>query len=151
MRIMLRLFAIVGTASLITTGTYLGLIVALLPLLEKPNPPRVVQVIVLPVLILAPVSLAAWWIFKKLLSSFPSRVARAVAIAFGVFTPVSLGAAFPLSLIAGAYSEGLLGHPLFGLVGAIVGIVIMTALLGFMPCALTLWVVRRDGGTDQTM
>ena len=148
-RIVLRLLAITGTASLITTGIYFGLIIALLPLLQGPHPPRVVQVIVLPVVVLAPVIVAAWWIFKKLRSNYPPRAARATAIVFGLFTPVSLGVALPLSLLVGAYSEGLGGHPAFGLVGAIIGMVIMTAMLVVVPCAFALWITHRHRGSDQ--
>lgn len=149
-RIVFRLLAITGTASLITTGIYFGLIIALLPLLQRPNPPRVVQVIVLPVVVLVPVIVAAWWIFKRLRSSYPPRAARATAIVFGLFTPVSLGVALPFSLLVGAYSEGLGGHAVFGMAGAIVGIVIMTAMLGFVPCAFALWISHRDRGGHQT-
>jgi hypothetical protein len=149
-RLVFRLLTIIGTASLITTGIYFGLIFLSLPFLQRPNPPRVVQMIVLPVVVLTPVITAAWWIFKKLRSIYPPRVARTIAVVFGLFTPVSLGVAFPLSLLVGAYSEGLGGYPAFGLIGAIVGIVIMTAILGFVPCAFALWITQRDRGGHQT-
>ncbi len=144
MRIMFRLFVIIGTASLIMATIYFGIIFALLPILQRPNPSRAMQMIVLPVVVFAPVGVAAWWIFRRLRSSYSFRTARATAIVFGVFTPVSLAVAFPLSTIAGAYSERLMGHPSFGPSGAFVGIVIMTAFLSFLPCAFTLWIVRRD-------
>jgi hypothetical protein len=149
MRTTFRLFVIVGTASLITTATYFGLILALLPLLQRPSLPRGVQVVALAVVVLTPVGVAAWWISKKLRSDYTARTARAAAIAFGVFTPVSLGVAFPLSAILGAYSEGLAGYPFFGLVGAFVGVVLVTALLSFVPCLFTIWIARRDDGAHQ--
>jgi hypothetical protein len=71
-------------------------------------------------------------------------MARAAAIAFAIFTPVSLGVAFLLSTIVGAYSEGLAGYPLFGFLGAFVA-----ALLSFLPCAFTLGIARHDGGPHQ--
>lgn len=149
MRTTFRLFLIVGVASLITTATYFGLVLALLPILRTPSLPRLVQVPLLVVVVLTPVSLAAWWIFRRLRTNYPVRMARAAAIAFGVFTPLSLGVAFPLSTIVGAYSEGLAGYPIFGFLGAFVGVAIMAALLSFVPCAFTLWIVRHDGGEHQ--
>ena len=148
MRTTLRLFVIVGVASLITTATYFGVVLALLPILRRPNLPRLVQVPLLAVVVLTPVCFAAWWIFKRLRANYPVRTARAAAIAFGVFTPVSLGVAFPLSTIV-AYSEGLAGYPVFGFLGAFVGVVIMAALLSFVPCAFVLWIARHDGGAHQ--
>jgi hypothetical protein len=150
MRITVRLFLIVGAASLITTTAYFGLVLALLPLLQRPILPRLVQVPVLAVVVLTPVVGAAWWMFKKLREYYPVRRARAAAIVFGLFTPVSLGVAFPLSTLAGAYSEGLGRYPFFGLLGAFVGVVIMTALISFIPCAFTIWISRRDGDAYHT-
>jgi hypothetical protein len=149
-RTMLRLFVIVGTASLITGGIYFGVILAFLPLLQRPNPPRMMQVIMLPVVALTPAGVAAWWMFRRLRARYPPRTARVTAIVFAVFTPVSLGAALPLSLLVGAYSEGFAGYTAFGLVGAIVGIVMIIALLGLVPCAVALWVTRRHRGIHQT-
>lgn len=143
MRAMLRLFAIVGISSVITTGVYGALVLMLFPVLQRPNPSWVTQTIVLSILVLTPVVIAAWWMFRKLRLSYPLRTARATAVAFGISTPVALGIAFPLSALVGAYSEKLAGYPVFGLIGAIVGIVVMIALLGFVPCAVALWVTRQ--------
>jgi len=141
-----RLFAIVGAA---TTAAYFGLFFALLPLLRRPNLPRLVEVPVIAVVILTPVAVASWWIFKKLRPDYPWRTARKGAMAFAMFTPVSWGVAFPFSTLVGAYSEALTRLPFFGLVGAFVGVVTMTALLSLVPCAFTLWIDRHDGGVDQ--
>jgi FtsH-binding integral membrane protein len=149
MRTTLRLFVIVGVASLITTATYFGLVLVLLPVLQRPNLPRLAQVPLLAVVVLTPVCIAAWLIFRKLRANYPVRTARAAAIAFAIFTPVSLGVAFPLSTIVGAYSEGLAGYPIFGFLGAFVGVAIIVALLSFLPCAFTLWIARHDGGAHQ--
>lgn len=149
MRTTLRLFVIVGVASLITTATYFGVVLALLPILRRPDLPRLVQVPLLAVVVLTPICLAAWWIFRRLRANYPVRTARAAAIAFGVFTPVSLGVAFPLSTIVGAYSEGLARYPVFGFLGAFVGVAIIAALLSFVPCAFALWIARHDGGAHQ--
>lgn len=149
MRTTLRLFVIVGVASLITTAMYFGVVLALLPILRKPNLPRFVQVPLLAVVILTPVCFAAWWIFRRLRVNYPLRTARAAAIAFGVFTPVSLGVAFPVSAIVGAYSERLTGYPVFGFLGAFMGVAIMAAVLSFVPCAFALWIARRNDEAHQ--
>lgn len=141
-----RLFAIVGAA---TTATYFGLVLALLPLLQRPSLPRLVQVPVLAVVVLTPVAVAVWWIFKKLRPNYSARTARKGAIAFGLFTPVSWGVAFPLSTLSGAALGDWAGIHFFGLVGAFVGVVAMTALLSLVPCAFTLWIERHDGDADQ--
>lgn len=109
-----RLFAIVGAA---TTAAYFGLFFALLPLLRRPNLPRLVEVPVMAVAVLTPVAVASWWIFKKLRPDYPARTARKGAIAFGVFMPVSWGVAFPLSTLVGGCSEFWTGDSFFALVG----------------------------------
>ena len=103
----------------------------------------------LAVVALTPVCFAAWWIFRRLRANYSVPTARATTIAFVVFTPLTLGVAFPLSALFGAYSEGLAGYPVFGLLGAFVGVAIIAALLSFVPCALALWVVRHIGGPRQ--
>lgn len=142
MRATYRLFAIIGAA---TATAYFGLLLALLPLLQKPSLPRFVQVAVQAAAVLTPIGVGAWWIFRKLRPDYPARTARKGAIAFGVFMPVSWGVAFPLSTLVGGYSEDLARLPFFGLVGAFVGVVILTALLSLVPCALMLWIDRHDG------
>lgn len=149
MRNTFRLFAIVGVASLITTTMYFGVILALLPVLRRPNLPRIVQAVVLAVTLATPIGAAAWWIFKKLRPNYSQRTARAAAIAFGLFTPVSLGVGVLLSTIIGAYAEGLAGYPFFGLAGAFLGIVIVTTLLSFVPCVFTLWITHRGEAAHQ--
>lgn len=149
MRTMFRLFTTVGTAAVITTGVYFGIVLALLPLLQRPDPSRLTQIIVLPAVVLIPVGVAVWWIFRRLRSSYSPRTARTTAIVFGLFTPVSLGIAFALSLFVGAYAEGIGGYPAFGLAGAIVGIVIMVALLAFVPCSVASCMTRRTSQPHQ--
>jgi hypothetical protein len=141
-----RLFAIVGAA---TAAAYLGLVSASVPLQQKPSLPRFVQVPMQAVMVLTPIGIAVWWIFKKLRTNYSARTARKGAMAFGVFTPVSWAVAFPLSTLVGAYSEDLARLRFFGLVGAFVGVVVMAALLSLVPCAFTLWIDRHDGDADQ--
>jgi hypothetical protein len=141
-----RLFAIVGAA---TSAVYCGMVLASLPLLQKLGLPRFVQVSIQAVMVLTPIGVAVWWIFKKLRPNYSARTARKGAMAFGVFTPVSWGVAFPLSALVGGYSEFWTGHSFFALVGAFVGVVTMTALLSLVPCAFTLWIERHDGEAHQ--
>ena len=99
-----------------------------------------------------PVGLATAWMFRKLLTVYPKREARAVSIAFGLFTPISLVVSVVLSEITGGYAEAIVGRPSFGLIGAIVGTVAMTALMSFLVCALVFRVTRLaisvEDGTD---
>jgi hypothetical protein len=86
--------------------------------------------------------LAIWWMFHKLRALYTRREARAIATAFGVFTPVSLVLALVLSEISGGYGEWLMGDAWGGLAGAFVGTVAITALLNFMVCWIVLTVTR---------
>jgi hypothetical protein len=86
--------------------------------------------------------LAIWWMFHKLSALYTRREARAIATAFGVFTPVSLVVALVLSEISGGYGELLVGHPWGGLAGAFVGTLAITALLNFIVCWIVLSVTR---------
>jgi len=86
--------------------------------------------------------LAIWWMFHKLRALYTRREARAIATAFGVFTPVSLVLALVLSEISGGYGEWLIGHAWGGFAGAFVGTVAITALLNFIVCWIVLTVTR---------
>jgi hypothetical protein len=137
-----RLFATVGAT---TAAAYFGLTFASVLLLEKSGLPHFVQVSMQAVGVLTPIGVAVWWIYKKLRPDYSARTARKGALAFAVFMPVSWGVAFPLSTLTGAYSEGLARVPFFGLAGAFVGVVILTAVLSLVPCAFMLWIDRHDG------
>ncbi len=137
-----RLFAIVGAA---TSAANFGLVFASVVLLQQPGLPSLVRVPVQAVMVLTPIGIAVWWIFKKLRPNYSARTARKGAMAFAVFTLVSWGVAFPLSTLSGAALGDWAGSHFFGLVGGFVGVVIMTALLSLVPCALTLWIDRHDG------
>jgi hypothetical protein len=81
-----RLFAVVGAA---TAAAYFGLLSASAPLLQELSLPRFVQVCMQAVMVLTPIGVGAWWLFKKLRANYPARTARKGAMAFGLFTPVS--------------------------------------------------------------
>lgn len=52
-----------------------------------------------------PAGIAALWMVRKLRRYLTRREARAVATAFAMFTPISIGIAMVLSEVAGAYAS----------------------------------------------
>jgi hypothetical protein len=138
------LFVAVGKAALITCVC--ALVVGVLSFRIAVT--HVEQEILGAVIAIIPSGIAAWWMFRKLRAHCTRREARAVALTFGVFTPVSLGVALVLAQIPGGYAEALLGGP-FALVGAFAGTVVMTTLLSFLACLLALSVTRRIESFEQ--
>jgi hypothetical protein len=67
--------------------------------------------------------------FRRLRSHWAKREAKAAAIAFGIFAPLSFIVATFLSPITGGYTEMLVGRRFFDLVGAFLGVAVITALL----------------------
>jgi hypothetical protein len=61
----LRLFSVVAVGSLIATALYFGLALGLNALLQRPSVPRTVQGIGVAITVLAPICIAAWWIFRR--------------------------------------------------------------------------------------
>jgi hypothetical protein len=137
MRPAFRLFLVMGQAALIVTATYCALIlVAVWPL--APHVSVGVQVTAGAVGVLAKICFAAWWIFRKLGAYYERREARAAAITFGLFTPVPLGIGLLLGPIVGGYTGIFLGTEsrLIAFSGAVMGIVVMIALMTFVPSLL---------------
>ena len=147
MRNTLRLLLFVAEASLLTITVYFALVLAAAPGLLKSDVPRSAQGVAVVLTVILPIGAAAWWIFRKLCPEYPRREARATAIAFGLFTPISLLIAALFAQIPGGYA-GFLGRP-FGLIGAFLGMVVMTTVLSFVPTVLALWITRRIGRLDQ--
>lgn len=146
-----RLFFVVAVGSLIATVLYFGLALGLAALLQRPSVPQVVQGIGVAVTVLAPICLSAWWIFRKLRAHYTRREARAAAITFGVSTPVLLGIGLLLGPIVGGYTGIFLGTQtrLVAFSGAVLGIVVVIALMTFATGLLALWITRRVEGPDQ--
>jgi hypothetical protein len=134
------LFIVVGKAALMTTlgcfAPLLGLRIAV-----TPGEQQILKATMVFLVVFLPTGISAWWIFQKLQARCTRREARAAATALAVFTPVSLLIAIPLAQIPGGYAA-FLGRP-FGLVGAFVGVVVMTAILNFLVCLFTLSMTRR--------
>lgn len=146
-----RLFLVVAVGSLIATVLYFGLALALAALLQRPSVPWIVQGIGVAVTVLVPICLAASWVFRKLRAHYTRREARAAAITFGVFTPVPLGISLLLGPIVGGYTGIFLGTEsrLVAFSGALMGILVMIALMTFVTSLLALWVTRRIGRANQ--
>ena len=71
-----------------------------------------------------------------------------MSIAFGLFTPISLGVSI-LMPIPGGYAMAP-GVPEFlGLIGLVVGTAVTTALISFLVCALVLRVTRLTISVEQ--
>ena len=133
------LFIAVGKAALIAAIGCFALVLGVLvfKIVMTPGEREILGV----TMAFLPTGVAAWWIFRKLQARYKRREARAVATAFAVFTPVSLLIAIVLSQIPGGYAA-FMGAPFF-LVGAFVGIVVMTTILSFLVCLFTLSMTRR--------
>jgi hypothetical protein len=134
------------SALLVSTGGYVVPFIAV-SMGFKDLINKLVEVLFATVWLVA-LGLAIWWMFHKLRSLSTRREARAIATAFGVFTPVSLVLALVLSEISGGYGEWLVGHPWGGLAGAFVGTVAITALLNFMVCWIVLRLTRLTIGLE---
>jgi hypothetical protein len=78
--------------------------------------------------------------------------AGAAAITFGVFTPVPLAISLLLGPIVGGYTGIFLRTESrwVAFSGAVMGIVVMIALVTFMTSLLAVWITRRIGGVHQT-
>ena len=150
MRDTFRLFVIVGKAALIVTAGCFAMAWSSI-LLGIDTDLKPVRAEILGVLAcFIPVGLATAWMLRKLLTVYPKREARAVSIAFALFTPISLVVSLVLAEITGGYAEALAGRPSFGLIGAIVGTMAITALLSFLVCALVFRVTRLTISVEQS-
>ena len=147
-----RLFLIIAKGSAIATVLYFVLALALAALLQRPSVPRFVQGVGVAVTVLLPICLAAWWIFRRLQGEYTRREARAAAITFGVFTPVPLAISVLLGPIVGGYIGIFLGTEsrLVAFSGAVLGIVVMIALVTFVTSLVAVWVTRHVGAVHQT-
>jgi hypothetical protein len=149
MRDAVRLFVIVGKAALIVTAGAFALVWTSTQLGFDPNLKPVRGEILGALACFIPIGIATAWMLRKLLTVYPRREARAVTIAFGLFTPVSLLVSLILSEITGGYAEALAKQRFFGLIGAFVGCVVITAFLSFLVCALVLRVTRLAISVEQ--
>jgi len=132
---------LVGEASLLAVTAYFVLALAGAENLQKSDVPRSLQAVAVLLTVLLPVCAAGWLLFRRLDRQYEKGNAKAIAITFCVFTPLSLSIAILLASITGGYL-GFLGRP-FGLVGAFAGMVVITTLSSFMACMIAVWIIRR--------
>jgi hypothetical protein len=143
----LRLFIIVGKAALlVTAGTFL-LVLPVVLTGFRPQLTTAEEAALGALMLLVPNGAAVWWASRKLRTVYAKREARALSVAFGVFTPVSLLVALVVSPTFGFF-EPLLGHS-FVFVGVFLGIAALTALLSFLVCALVLRITRLAISVEQ--
>jgi hypothetical protein len=95
-----------------------------------------------------PSGLAAYLLFRRLRNRYNSRAALWTSIVFLIFAPASLLVAIVLAPFPAGHAELLLGSPFF-LVGAFVGMIVITTTLTFGPSLFTLWLSRRGGRAQQ--
>ncbi len=153
----LRLFMVIGQAAFLFTVTCFLLTIVLFLVLVPPGarsgpPPRVPSIgeaITLMAFFVVPAALSFWWIFRKLRAEYPRREALGAAIAFTIFSPVPLLIGLAVGPIVGGYTGISLGteSPLVAFSGAVLGIVVMIALMTFVPSLLALWITRHTSGT----
>ena len=113
---------------------------------RPPAAPSAGQLIALTAVVLLPVGVSAWWIFRKLGVHYPKREARAVTISSATISLLCLPIAIPLAQIPGAYA-GYLGKP-FALVGALVSIAAVIAFATYSMSALLLWFMHRFNAAE---
>lgn len=140
--------AVAASAALLT-ALWWGLVglTALLgfPTGRAPAEPSPGQLAGLAVVLLGPVVLSAWWLFRRLGTHYNRREARAAMVAFALASLPAMAVSAPLAIFPGAYLNRLLTPRIFGLVGAFVGTVAMVTLLTFLACTSALWLARRTG------
>jgi hypothetical protein len=134
-----RLFIVIGEAALFVTCAWIAL--------SFPAVKFAVTVSELEIfagfIAIVPAGLAAWWLFRKLRSHYPRREARAISMAFGFLTPVTLGIGIVLGGFPGGYAETFLGNR-FILVGAFEGAWLIYTALSFAACSFALGLTRQS-------
>lgn len=155
----LRLFLVIGQGAFLFTGACFLLTMVWLFLVAPANarsgpPPRVPsigEVISLVIFFVAPAALGAWWIFRKLRAEYPRRQARGAAIAFAVFSPVALLIGLALGPIVGGHTSNLFAPEsrLVAFSGAVLGIVVIIALMTFVPSLLALRMMGETSDVNQ--
>lgn len=141
MRDAFRLFVIVGRAALIAAGGLFALVLTLSRFGFNADHKSAWAEILVLVACFLPLGVATAWMFRKLRTVYSRREARAVSIAFGIFTPISLGVSI-LVPIPGGYALAPDVPKFLGLVGLVVGTALTTSVLSFLVCALVLRVTR---------
>jgi len=94
--------------------------------------------------VIVPDALAAWWIFRKLLTDRPQNDARRGAIGFAVSAPLVLGIGNVLGMLIGGWAGRLLGSRfILPTLGAFV-----ITLMVLVPSGIVMWLLHPSGGVD---
>jgi ABC-type molybdate transport system permease subunit len=102
------------------------------------QPTAGIEVLLAALWVCLPFGIATWWMFRVLKARYTRRQAKAVGIAFAVFTPVSLGVSMLLAEGAGSF------------IGAIISIAVTNTLLSFAVCLFRLQMTRLNEKIEQT-
>jgi MFS family permease len=138
----LQLTIVVGEAAFIAFAGSIALVLVAVLLGLNPEQKSVAVELAFLMAILLPITAAVRWLFRKLRNTYERREARAVSIAFGVFTPISLAVSMVLGEVSAGYAESLGGRRFFGAIGAFAGALMMTVFLTLFVCALVLRVTK---------
>ena len=133
---------LVGEASFIAFAGTIALVLMAVRLGLNPEQKSVAAELAFLIAWLLPTVGAVGWLFRKLRTAYPRREARAVSIAFGVFTPISLAVSMVFGEVSAGYAESLGGRRFFGAIGAFAGALMMTVFLTLFVCALVLRVTK---------
>ena len=147
-----RLFTVVGQAAFLFTGACFLLTVLCFHLLvprsawfvPPPSTPTIGEIVTLLIFFVVPAALGFWWIFRKLRTEYSRRQAISAATAFAVVSPVPLVIGLALGPIVGDYTGSFFGTEsrLVAFSGVVLGIVMVIALMTFVPSLLAMWITR---------
>ncbi len=104
------------------------------------------ELIVSLVAVFAPLSLAVWWIFRRLQSDRSRSDARRAATAFAVSAPLALVVGNVLGVLVGGYAEAWLGR--YFILPAIAAFII--TMMIFVPSGVVMWALHPSGGVGPT-
>jgi hypothetical protein len=149
-----RLFAVIGQAATLFTVANFLLVLVLVKALVPPDalsgpPPRtpsIGEAFTLIAVLVGPAALGYWWIFRKLRGDYSQRQARSAAMAFAIVSPIPLGISLLLGPIVGGYTGIFLGTESrwVAFSGAVLWIVMVIALMTFIPSLLALRLTRSN-------
>ena len=84
-------------------------------------------------LLVMPVGVATWWLFRKHVASTTRQRAKTLAVTFAVCASLAYLIAMPIASLLGGYSAEL--SPTLGLVGAVIAVWAIMSLVCFAGCS----------------
>jgi MFS family permease len=143
-----RLYVSICAASLIVVTINFAIVVsalATIPHVRAIDVKSLEKFAVVAVVVL-PIGAASLWLFRTLQAGFTRHESKKVAMGFALFTPISLAVSMLFAEMSGGYAASLWGSS-FGLLGAFVGAIAMTALLNLALGSFSLWAARHQEET----